>query len=220
MRASSSASSSPASDVNAPAHSMRPNVLPGRQKSRERSSTPSNKGSASQSSTAATPDASSISCKCPTRPNPVTSVAACAPAASMASAPARLSSIMESMTGRMPASSRSPARNAAFAMPVPSALVQNSASPGRAPELRTMRSGRAVPNTARPYFGSLSSMEWPPARSAPASPTLSAPPRSTSATTSFPRLHGKARMLRAARGRAPIANTSESALAAATAPNS
>ena len=83
-----------------------------------------------------------------------------------------------------------------------------------------MRSGCTVPNTDRPYFGSSSSMEWPPTTNAPASRTLSAPPRSTLATTSVPRLHGNARMLSAVRGFAPMANTSDSAFAAAMAPNS
>ena len=83
-----------------------------------------------------------------------------------------------------------------------------------------MRFGCTNPNTDSPYFGSSSSMEWPPTTNAPASRTLSAPPRSTSPTTSVPKQLGNARMFRHATGRPPMANTSDSALAAATAPNS
>ena len=83
-----------------------------------------------------------------------------------------------------------------------------------------MRSGCTRPNTERPYLGSSSSMECPPTTNAPASRTLSAPPRSTSPTTSVPMQLGKARMLSAVTGFPPMANTSDRALAAATAPNS
>jgi len=72
--------------------------------------------------------------------------------------------------------------------------------------------------TTSPYFGSLSLMVWPPAMTAPASFTFSAPPRRIAAMISGGRLSGKAAMFRANSGRPPIAYTSDSAFAAAMAP--
>jgi hypothetical protein len=51
--------------------------------------------------------------------------------------------------------------------PVPRGFVRKSASPGRAPFFGQMPSGRTVPTTARPYFGSASRIVWPPARRLP-----------------------------------------------------
>ena len=66
--------------------------------------------------------------------------------------------------------------------PVPSGLVRKRRSPGRAPALVRMRSGWIVPVTQRPYFGSASVTVWPPAMTAPASATLSAPPAKMAVT--------------------------------------
>ncbi len=84
---------------------------------------------------------------------------------------------------------------------MPSRLVSTSASPGLAPALYTISDGLATPVTASPYLGSLSSIEWPPAISAPDSATLSRPPRSTSASTSAPSSGGHATRFIAVSGR-------------------
>ncbi len=68
---------------------------------------------------------------------------------------------------------------------MPIGLVSTRASPGRAPALVVMRSGCTSPITAMPYFGSGSSMEWPPSTKAPAARATSAPPRSTSPSNSY-----------------------------------
>ena len=47
-------------------------------------------------------------------------------------------------------------------------LVRYRVSPGFAPSFRTSASGATVPKTHKPYFGSSSSMEWPPIITAPA----------------------------------------------------
>ena len=71
-----------------------------------------------------------------------------------------------------------------------------------------------------PYFGSGSSMEWPPSTGAPASAAASAPPRSTSPSSSMESvLTGQPTRLRAKSGLAPMAQMSEKALAAAMRPN-
>ena len=93
-------------------------------------------------------------------------------------------------------------------------------SPAIAPPLRTILLGSTVPNTHRPYFGSSSSIVWPPATNAPAACAVSAPPRKISPATSAPSSLSSASRFKATWGRAPIANTSESAFAAATRPNS
>ena len=47
--------------------------------------------------------------------------------------------------------------------PSPIGFVSTSASPACAPAFVSTRSGCTVPTTASPYFGSASSIEWPPA---------------------------------------------------------
>jgi len=62
------------------------------------------------------------------------------------------------------------------------------------------------PVTDIPYFGSASSMEWPPTMATPASAATAAPPRRISPSTSGPRVSsGKATRLSAVMGRAPMA---------------
>ena len=92
-------------------------------------------------------------------------------------------------------------------------------SPGRAPPLRSSRSGWAAPITASPYFGSGSRIVWPPASVPPASRTLAAAPSKTAASVSRGSSSGNAAIDRAKRTRPPIANTSLSAFAAAISPN-
>ena len=102
---------------------------------------------------------------------------------------------------------------------MPSRFVSTSRSPGRAPPLRSSLSGCAAPMTASPYLGSGSRIVWPPASVPPASRTLAEAPAKISVMTSRGRSSGKAAIDSANRTRPPIANTSESALAAAISPN-
>ena len=64
--------------------------------------------------------------------------------------------------------------------PTPSGLVSEIGSPACAASLRIRLARSARPVTAMPYFGSGSSMLWPPATGQPASRPTSSPPRSTS----------------------------------------
>src|SRR5512132_4149801 len=76
--------------------------------------------------------------------------------------------------------------------PVPSGLVKKSASPGRAPFFGQIASGRTVPTTARPYFGSASRIVWPPASSPPAARTCRSAAAKISASISIGSSSGKA----------------------------
>ena len=64
---------------------------------------------------------------------------------------------------------RRPRLSAVDTAPAPSGLVSTSASPARPPALVSTSSGCTIPVTARPYFGSASSIEWPPTIATPAS---------------------------------------------------
>ena len=103
------------------------------------------------------------------------------------------------------AGSGSPRLIAVATTPVPSGLVSTSRSPARALAMVSSRSGSASPTTARPYLGSGSSIEWPPTTGQPAWAATSAPPRSTSASSSTGRSAGQAVRLRAISGRPPMA---------------
>ena len=94
---------------------------------------------------------------------------------------------MTSTAMAMRSSTCSPRLCAVEIAPTPSGLVSTSASPGRAPAFVSSSSGCTVPATDRPYFGSGSSMECPPATDAPAAWTTAAPPRRISPSTSGPR---------------------------------
>ena len=110
----------------------------------------------------------------------MTSVAARSPASTAARLASRLSSVITATAS----SNHSPvALWRLLSTPRPSGLVSVSGIPTCAASLRSSRSGSARPVTARPYFGSGSSMLCPPARNAPASAHASAPPRSTSAAS-------------------------------------
>ena len=124
-------------------------------------------------------------------------------AAALASA---FNQTMTSTAAASSASSASPRLRAVTIAPPPSGLVSTSASPARPPALVTIRKGWTAPVTASPYFGSGSSIEWPPTTSAPARRTTSSPPRSTAASGSGPSVSsGQATRFSAVSGRPPIA---------------
>ena len=138
----------------------------------------------------ATPLASSRLDRWPSNPNPVTSVAACTPTASIARAAAALRVVITATAGASSASERKSRFSAVVRTPVPIGLVSTSVSPGRAPVFRTIRSGCTSPITAMPYLGSGSSIEAGAfllgghSIDDPASRATSAPPRSTSPSRS------------------------------------
>src|SRR6476619_6542696 len=92
--------------------------------------------------------------------------------------------------------------------PVPSGFVRKSASPGRAPFFGQIPSGRTVPTTASPYFGSASRIVWPPASSPPAARTCWSAAAKISASISIGSSSGKAAIESASSGVPPIAQTS------------
>ena len=170
---------------------------------------------------AAAPLAASIRCRWPSRPNPVTSVAARTPAARAAWLAPALSSVMDATAAAMTSAGAFPPLSAVATTPVPIALVRISWSPGAARSMVSSAAGWARPVTARPYLGTGSSIVWPPATKHPARAATSAPPRST-----WPKMArsspspGQAARLTANSGRPPIAYTSDSAFAAAIRPQS
>ena len=164
------------------------------------------RGTAAAVISAATPLASSKLRRCPRRPNPVTSVAAWTPTATIARAAPALRVVITVTAGSRSASERRSRFSAVVSTPVPMGFVSTSRSPGRAAAFVTIRSGWASPIATIPYFGSGSSTEWPPTMKAPASRAASAPPRSTSPSSSNGSLpRGQPTMLRAKRGVAAIA---------------
>ena len=102
--------------------------------------------------------------------------------------------------------------------PVPSGFVRKSVSPGRAPFFGQIASGCTVPITARPYFGSVSRIVWPPASSPPAARTWASAAAKISASISIGSSSGNAAIERASSGVPPIAKTSLRAFVAAIAP--
>ena len=148
----------------------------------------------------------------------MTSVAPRIPWRTSTSDAARLSVRIWAIAASRSASAVRPWRRPLTSSPVPRRFVSTSTSPGRAPPLRNSRSGCAAPMTARPYFGSGSRIVWPPARTPPASRTLPAAASNTAARASFGKSSGNAAIDSANSTRPPIANTSESALAAAISP--
>ena len=182
--------------------------------------TPSRIGTAESRSLNATPEPSAISQAWPRRPKPVTSVSAwTAPLAASVSPALLLRAAMTRTARSTRPASATPRLMAVVTMPEPSGFVSRSWSPGRAPTLRSTLSGWTRPVTARPYLGSGSSMLWPPRMGAPASAAASAPPRRISPSTSIGSLPtGKPTRFSAKSGRAPIAQMSENALAAAMRP--
>ena len=186
-----------------------------------RPAAPGNSGTWSAHTSAAVPLARSMRCRWPSRPKPVTSVAATAPARSAASLAAAFRVVMASTAADSTSGGAAPRLCAVATTPVPIGLVSTSRSPSRARSTVIRCRGSAIPTTARPYLGSGSSMVWPPTTRQPAAAAASAPPRSTSASSSTGSVWpGQAVRLSAMTGRPPIAYTSDSALVAATRPQS
>src|SRR5918995_780982 len=187
------------------------------------SRTPSMTGTAALSISPARPDATSSSRAWPRRPKPVTSVAAwtASPSSRAASRAPAFSAVMIH-TASATSSGVPPSRLTAVEItPRPIGFVSTRLSPGCAPAFVSTRPGCTVPTTASPYFGSASSMEWPPATSAPAARTTSAPPSRTRASSSNGRpSRGHATRFSARTGAPPMAYTSESAFVAAIRPQS
>ena len=118
---------------------------------------------------APTPEPTHSSRRWPSRPKPVTSVAACTPTSTRGVARAAFSVGHHLDRGRRRAPRVAASRFTAVEItPSPIGFVSTSASPGCAPAFVSTRSGCTVPTTARPYFGSASSIEWPPAIKQPA----------------------------------------------------
>ncbi|SIH76187.1 Uncharacterised protein [Mycobacteroides abscessus subsp. abscessus] len=93
-----------------------------------------------------------------------------------------------------------------LSIPTPIGFVSVIGSPASAASLRMIASGWATPVTAMPYFGSGSSIEWPPATGQFASAATSRPPRSTSVSSSNGRTsRGHPTRLIAVTGVPPIA---------------
>ncbi len=154
----------------------------------------------------ASPLPSSISERCPSSPKPVTSVAASTPASAMASAAARFSVVITSTAEATCASVARSRLMAVVVIPRPSGLVSTSVAPASTVELRISRSSSTKPVTAIPYFGSGSSIVWPPRMATPAAEATSAPPRRTSESNSRGRRStGHPTRFSAIEGVAPIA---------------
>ncbi len=136
----------------------------------------------------------------------MTSVIACAPASTAAADAAAFSVVMTSTASARTSSSAAPRLRAVTIAPTPSGFVSTRTSPARPPAFVTIAPGSTTPVTARPYFGSGSSIECPPTSDAPASATTSRPPRRISRRTSPPsRSSGNATTFIAVTGRPPIA---------------
>src|ERR1039458_8305144 len=149
---------------------------PGIAPSRAYSSAPSRNRKRSTSISSVTPLASAISRACPISPKPVTSVHPCTSYASIASHALRLSVSIEAMDAATSPSRAMPRFRAVEITPVPSRLVNISASPARAPAFAFTRAGWMVPVTAYPNLISSSAMLWPPTTAQSASRIFSAPP--------------------------------------------
>src|SRR5206468_2089678 len=124
--------------------------------------------------------------RCPSRPNPVTSVSACTDFQFRAytSPAARLSSFICAVAASTSPGSAVPFLIAEMAIPVPSALPSSSTSPGFAPAFVSTRFGSTRPVTANPYFGSRSSTLCPPTMAQSASRAAWAPPARISPSSS------------------------------------
>src|SRR5580693_5784873 len=186
-----------------------------------RSAAPGRSGTAEAVTVAAAPLAASMRCSWPSRPKPVTSVAAVTPAARAAWLAAALSWVIEATAASTTSGGGAPRLTAVAITPVPTGLVKISWSPGAARSMVISRSGSARPTTARPYLGTGSSMVCPPAITQPASAATRAPPCRTWPSRAMSRPSpGQAARLTANSGRPPMAYTSDSALAAAIRPQS
>ena len=169
---------------------------------------PSSAGIASGSRRASTPEAVSISIRCPSRPNPVTSVQAVAPCAARQAEAAAAGCSIAAIAALTARAFACPRISAARMTPVPSGLVSNKRSPGRRPPLRISRPGRVRPVTAKPSANSAPSALWPPTSTAPAASSTSVPPFSMwnrSCSTIAGREGGNVAIASAVSGTPPIA---------------
>ena len=176
---------------------------------------PSSAGSVTASNTSCAPDARAISRPCPNSPNPVTSVAPRIPWRIRTSDAARLSVRIWSIAASRSASAVRPWRRPLTSRPVPSASSPQDVARARA-ALAEQAIRCATPMTASPYFGSGSRIVWPPASIPPASRT-SRTRVEDRASAGFGNLRDR-RDRSANSTRPPIANTSDSAFAAAISP--
>ena len=103
-------------------------------------------------------------------------------------------------------------------MPVPMGLVRISRSPTLPPEFLRIFFGCTSPVTAIPYFGSGDWIECPPRTGMPASRALSAPPARIAFSIRIGSSFGNATMFSAKIARAPMAQMSLIAFAAAICP--
>jgi len=146
------------------------------------------------------------SVKCPTRPKPVMSVQAFAPASCIISPALLLSVHIDRVIFSIASGEAISAFMAVEIIPVPRGFVRTSLSPGFAPLLEIIFSGWIMPVTERPYFISSSSTLCPPARTAPASLIFSMPPRRIFLRISPESFFmGKPTRFMAVRGRPPMA---------------
>ena len=123
---------------------------PARFPPRAASSAPGISATSRLSSARLAPLASAISLACPSKPKPVTSVAACTATSNVERAVAalRFNSLITFAAASTQASSAVPRLSAVVITPVPMALVSSRRSPGRAPALVQIFSGCTVPVTA------------------------------------------------------------------------
>ena len=171
--------------------------------------------------TAVSPVPAHISKLCPSREKPVTSVHAwIPPRLRTASAAYLFRAAMDSTMEWRAARLKRPPRSAVVRIPVPRGFVRISTSPSRTVSLRRIRLGETRPETQRPYLGMSSFNVWPPTRMAPASATLSHPPRSMALTAWGGRESGNINTFMHSRGSPPMAHTSDNELAAAIRPYS
>ena len=139
-----------------------------------------------------TPLRAAVSCACPSRPKPVTSVTALGAYGRRVSAASRLSVRIAPTAAVERAVGRAPVALCLQHEPGAERLREEHGVAGRAPLLAQMPSGWTVPTTASPYFGSSSRIVCPPARIAPAARTASSAPASTSPSTSIGSSSGNA----------------------------
>src|SRR5215813_9869378 len=133
------------------------------------STAPSSAGSASRSrSTDTAPLARIISVRWPASPKPVTSVQACARAATSASAVLPDGRLIEARALSIHVPRAAPRMAAAKITPVPSGLLSTSLSPATRPPLRKARAFSTRPFTEKPSAISGPSPEWPPISAQPA----------------------------------------------------
>ena len=171
--------------------------------------------------TADNPLPSHISDKCPSKPNPVTSVIAFTASIRPNSSPSLLSVTMLFNAIAASSSSRIPRFCAVDKIPTPNGLVRYKRQPAVAVEFCLSDVISTMPLTASPKTGSGQSMLWPPASVIPASAHTAREPSSTFwATSAGSLLIGHPRIAIANTGLPPIAYTSLIAFADAMRPKS